>query len=106
MAKVTGPGSYRLQTLEGEDVNNSCNVDQLCRFYAKSTRLPWGLKSTRLHQDPSAVSGLRVQALVSGLLLRCKRPPGPGTSLRTTPPQNPAHAATYGSRLATSDKGL
>jgi hypothetical protein len=27
-------GSYRLQTLEGEDVNNSWNVGQLCRFYA------------------------------------------------------------------------
>jgi hypothetical protein len=34
VAKVTGPGSYRLQTLEGEDVNNSWNVDQLCQFYA------------------------------------------------------------------------
>jgi hypothetical protein len=34
VAKATGPGSYRLQTLEGEDVNNSWNVDQLCRFYA------------------------------------------------------------------------
>jgi hypothetical protein len=34
VAKVTGSGSYRLQTLEGEDVNNSWNVDQLCRFYA------------------------------------------------------------------------
>jgi hypothetical protein len=34
VAKVTGPGSYRLHTLEGEDVNNSWNVDQLCRFYA------------------------------------------------------------------------
>jgi hypothetical protein len=34
VAKVTGPGSYRLQILEGEDVNNSWNVDQLCRFYA------------------------------------------------------------------------
>jgi hypothetical protein len=34
VAKVTGPGSYRLQTLEGEDVNNSWNVDHLCRFYA------------------------------------------------------------------------
>jgi hypothetical protein len=33
-AKVTGPGSYRLQTLEGEDINNSWNIDQLCRFYA------------------------------------------------------------------------
>jgi hypothetical protein len=31
---VIGPGSYRLQTLEGEDVNNSWNVDQLGRFYA------------------------------------------------------------------------
>jgi hypothetical protein len=64
---VTGPGSYRLQTLEGEDVSNSWNIDQLCRFYAQSTRLPWGLKSTRLLQYPFAVSGLRVQALVSGL---------------------------------------
>jgi hypothetical protein len=34
VSKVTEPGSYRLQTLEGEDVNNSWNVDQLCRFYA------------------------------------------------------------------------
>jgi hypothetical protein len=34
VAKVTGPGSYRLQTLEGEDISNSWNVDQLCRFYA------------------------------------------------------------------------
>jgi hypothetical protein len=31
---VTGPGSYRLQTLEGEDVRNSWNVDKLRRFYA------------------------------------------------------------------------
>jgi hypothetical protein len=34
VAKVTGPGSYRLQTLEGEDVSNSWNIDQLFRFYA------------------------------------------------------------------------
>jgi hypothetical protein len=34
IAKVTGPGSYRLPTLEGEDISNSWNVDQLCRFYA------------------------------------------------------------------------
>jgi hypothetical protein len=34
VAKVTGPGSYRLQTLEGEYISNSWNVDQLCRFYA------------------------------------------------------------------------
>jgi hypothetical protein len=31
-------------------------------------RLPWGLKSTRLLRNPFAVSDLRVQALVSGLL--------------------------------------
>jgi hypothetical protein len=34
VAKMTRPGLYRLQTLEGEDINNSWNVDQLCRFYA------------------------------------------------------------------------
>jgi hypothetical protein len=34
IAKVTGPGSYRLQTLEGNNVSNSWNIDQLCRFYA------------------------------------------------------------------------
>jgi hypothetical protein len=34
VAKVTGPGSYRLQTIEGEDISNSWNFDQLCRFYA------------------------------------------------------------------------
>jgi hypothetical protein len=34
IAKVTGPDSYRLHTLEGDDVSNSWNIDQLCRFYA------------------------------------------------------------------------
>jgi hypothetical protein len=34
VARVTGPGSYHLQTLEGEDISNSWNVDQLCSFYA------------------------------------------------------------------------
>jgi hypothetical protein len=34
VAKVTGPGSNRLQTLEGNDVSYSWNIDQLCRFYA------------------------------------------------------------------------
>jgi hypothetical protein len=32
VAKVTRPSSYRLQTLEGEDVSNSWNVDQVCQF--------------------------------------------------------------------------
>jgi hypothetical protein len=34
VSKVTGPGSYRFQTPEGEEVSNSWNIDQLCRFYA------------------------------------------------------------------------
>jgi hypothetical protein len=34
IAKVTGPGSYLLQTLEGDNVSNSWNIYQLCRFYA------------------------------------------------------------------------
>jgi hypothetical protein len=34
ITKLSGPGSYRLQTLEGDDVSNSWNIDQLCRFYA------------------------------------------------------------------------
>jgi hypothetical protein len=34
VSKVIGPGSYHLQTLDGDDISNSWNVDQLCRFYA------------------------------------------------------------------------
>jgi hypothetical protein len=34
VARVTGLGLYRLQTLEGDNISNSWNVDQLCRFYA------------------------------------------------------------------------
>jgi hypothetical protein len=34
ITKVTGPGSYRLQTLEGNAISNSWNIDNLCRFYA------------------------------------------------------------------------
>jgi hypothetical protein len=33
IAKVTRPGSYHLQTLEGDNISNSWNIDQLCRFY-------------------------------------------------------------------------
>jgi hypothetical protein len=33
VSKVTEPSSYRLQALEGDDISNSWNVDQLCRFY-------------------------------------------------------------------------
>jgi hypothetical protein len=34
ITKVTGPGSYHLQTLEGNTISNSWNIDNLCRFYA------------------------------------------------------------------------
>jgi hypothetical protein len=34
VAKVTGLGSYCLQTLEGKYISNSWNIDQLCQFYA------------------------------------------------------------------------
>jgi hypothetical protein len=30
ISKVTGPGSYRLQTLQGDDISNSWNIDRLC----------------------------------------------------------------------------
>jgi hypothetical protein len=36
VTEVTGPGSYRLQTLEGDDISNLWNVDQLCQFYTLS----------------------------------------------------------------------
>jgi hypothetical protein len=32
VSKVTGLGSYRLQTLEGDDICNLWNIDQLCCF--------------------------------------------------------------------------
>jgi hypothetical protein len=34
VSKVIGPCSYRLQTPAGDDIINSWNVDQQCRFYA------------------------------------------------------------------------
>jgi hypothetical protein len=33
VSKVTGTSSYRLQTLEGDNISNSWNADQLSRFY-------------------------------------------------------------------------
>jgi hypothetical protein len=67
VARVTGPGSYRLQTLEGDDISNSRNVDQLCRFYAYSLDYSRG-SSLHDYSRPFAVSDLWVQVLVSGLL--------------------------------------
>jgi hypothetical protein len=75
------------------------------------SRLPWGLKSTRLLQDPFAVSGLQVQALVSRLLyskiqrsrlltdlalLRATKDSSSGL-LRDHVPLDPAYTATNGS---------
>jgi hypothetical protein len=83
VTKVTGPGSYRLQTLEGDNISNSCNVDHLCRFYVYSL-------------DNSGGSSLHDYSWD----FHRKRPPGPGTSLRTTLFRDPALTATNGSRAA------
>jgi hypothetical protein len=67
VSKVTGPGSYRLQTLEGDNISNSWNIDHLCRFYAQSL----DYSGVQVYATPPgllAVRGLLVQALVSGLL--------------------------------------
>jgi hypothetical protein len=76
-------------------------------------RLPWGLKSTRLLQNPFAVSSLRVQALVSGPLhskiqgqrlltnlglLRATKDSSSGL-LRDHVLLNPAYTATNGSTV-------
>jgi hypothetical protein len=89
VAKVTGLGSYRLQTLEGEDISNSWNVDQLCRFYAQSLDYSGG---SSLHDYPR--------------ILCCKRPTGPGTSLRTTLLRDPALTATNGTQLLRASRTL
>jgi hypothetical protein len=67
IAKVTGPGSYRLQTLEGNDIatrgTSTSSVDSMCSL---STTL--GVQVYMTTPGLSAVSGLQVQALVSRLL--------------------------------------
>jgi hypothetical protein len=89
VAKVTGPGSYRLQTIEGEDVNNSWKSTSSVN---STTSLPTTL-------------GAQVYTTTQRPLRR-KWPPGPGTSLRTTLLQDPALTATNGSWAAPSNKGL
>jgi hypothetical protein len=67
MAKVTGSGSYRLQTLEGDNVSNSWNIDQLVdSTHSLSTAL--GVQVYTTTTGLFVVSGLQVQAQVSGLL--------------------------------------
>jgi hypothetical protein len=80
VSKMTGPGSYRLQTLEGKDISNSWNFDQLSRFYAQSFDYSMGPVLYDYYWTPC-----------------CKRPFGPGTSLPTTLLQDPASTATNGS---------
>jgi hypothetical protein len=75
------------------------------------SRVPWRLKSAQLLQDPFTVSGLRVQALVSGLLyskiqrsrlltdlalLRATKDSSSGL-LKDHVPLDPAYTATNGS---------
>jgi hypothetical protein len=89
IAKVTGPGSYRLQTLEGED---------------SAIR---GTSTSSVDSTPSLSTTLGAQVYTTtSRPLRCKRPPGPGTSLWTTLLQDPVLTATNGSWAAQSDKGL
>jgi hypothetical protein len=89
VARVTGPSSYCLQTLEGEDISNSWNIDQFCRFYAESL-------------DYSGCSSLHDYFRA----LRCKRPPVPGTSLWTTPLRDPVLTATNRTRGCLECQGL
>jgi ribonuclease HI len=67
VAKVTGPGSYRLQTLEGEDINNSWKSTSSVGS-TRSLPTTQGAQVYTTTPESFAVSGLRVQALVSGLL--------------------------------------
>jgi hypothetical protein len=67
VAKVTGLGSYRLQTLEGDDISNSWNATS-CVDSTHSLSTTLGAQVYPTTPGPFAVSGLRVQALVSGLL--------------------------------------
>jgi hypothetical protein len=77
VAKVTGPGSSRLQTLEGED---------------STTR---GILTSSVDSMPSlsTTPGAQVYTTTQRPLRR-KRPPGLGTSLRTTLLQDPALTAS------------
>jgi hypothetical protein len=89
VAKVTGPGSYRPRHLKAK----TSTTRGTSTIYVGST--------PSLHD----YSGVQVYTTTSTPLCR-RRPPGPGSSLRTTPLQNPARAATYRSWAPTSDKGL
>jgi hypothetical protein len=66
-----------------------------------------GISTSSYDSTPSLLTTLGAQVYTTTPRpLCCKRPPGPGTSLRTTLLQDPALTATNGSRAAQSDKGL
>jgi hypothetical protein len=89
VAKVTGPGSYRHQTLEAK---------------TSATR---GTSTSSVDSTPSLSTILGAQVYTTTPTpFRCKRPLGPGTSLRTTLLQYPVLKATNGSQAAQSVKGL
>jgi hypothetical protein len=77
------------------------------RHLKAKTSTTRGTSTSSVSSTPSLddYSGAQVYTTTSRPLRR-KRPPGPGTSLRTTPLQDPARAATYRSWAVTSDKGL
>jgi hypothetical protein len=66
-----------------------------------------GISTSSVVSTPSLSSTLGAQVYTTTQRpLHCKRPPGPGTSLRTILLQDPALTATNGSWAAPSDKGL
>jgi hypothetical protein len=66
-----------------------------------------GTSTSSVDSTPSLSTTLGAQVYTTTPKpLRCKRPPGLGTSLRTTLLQDPALTATNGSWAAPSDKGL
>jgi hypothetical protein len=67
VGRITGPGSYRLQTLEGDDISNSRNIaSSVDSTHSLSNTL--GAEVYTTTPGLFAVSGLWVQALVFGLL--------------------------------------
>jgi hypothetical protein len=85
-------------------------TDQACiasRLLKAKTSATCGTSTSSVDSTPSLSTTLGVQVYTTiSRPLRCKRPPGPGTSLRTTLHQDPALTATNGSRAAQSIKGL
>jgi hypothetical protein len=89
VAKVTGPGSYRLRHLKAK---------------TSATR---GTSTSSVDSTPSLSTTLGAQVYTTTPGSHCcKRPSGPCTSLRTTLLQDLASTATNGSRAAQGAKGL